>query len=143
MLCPRSIMLYLLHKGNHPDLEYAGGQRPIVHLVADLRAAVEWADARGRAWAFSDCNAGARYARFFHNLGDLGEINWEAVEARDFRDPLVKEGKQAEFLVYESFPWQLVEQIGVHDSQVRASVSRILTSGGHQPVVRVERSWYY
>lgn len=27
--CPRSIMLYLLHMGNHPDLSYLGGQRPI------------------------------------------------------------------------------------------------------------------
>src|ERR1035441_7473147 len=26
--CPRSIMLFLLHKGNHVDLTYRGGQRP-------------------------------------------------------------------------------------------------------------------
>ena len=38
--CARSIMLYILHMGNHPDLTYHGGQRPIVHLVADLRATV-------------------------------------------------------------------------------------------------------
>ncbi len=43
-LCPRSIMLFLLHRGNHPDLTYRGGQRPIVHLEADLRTVVEWAD---------------------------------------------------------------------------------------------------
>src|SRR3954471_12342424 len=33
--CPRSIMLFLLHKGNHPDLDYKEGQGPIVHLRAD------------------------------------------------------------------------------------------------------------
>ena len=39
--CPRSIMLFILYKANHPDLTYQGGQRPIMHLQADMRAAVE------------------------------------------------------------------------------------------------------
>jgi hypothetical protein len=43
--CPRSIMLYLLHRGNHPDLNYTGGQRLIVHLAADLHEVVGWAEA--------------------------------------------------------------------------------------------------
>jgi len=34
--CPRSIMLYLIHQANHPELAYRGGQDPIVHLEADL-----------------------------------------------------------------------------------------------------------
>lgn len=34
--CPRSVMLYVLHRGNDPDLAYRGGQSPIVHLEADL-----------------------------------------------------------------------------------------------------------
>jgi hypothetical protein len=42
--CPRSIILFVLHKGNLPDLGYRGGQRPILHLEADLRAVIEWAD---------------------------------------------------------------------------------------------------
>jgi hypothetical protein len=38
--CPRSIMLYLIHRANHPDLTYRGGQRPIIHLEADLEQTV-------------------------------------------------------------------------------------------------------
>ncbi|MGQ4647732.1 DarT ssDNA thymidine ADP-ribosyltransferase family protein [Lyngbya aestuarii] len=34
--CPRSIMLYILHMGNHPEVSYRGGQQPIVHLQADF-----------------------------------------------------------------------------------------------------------
>jgi hypothetical protein len=30
--CPRSVMLYVIHRANHPDLSYRGGQEPIVHL---------------------------------------------------------------------------------------------------------------
>ncbi|OPY88469.1 MAG: hypothetical protein A4E72_01335 [Syntrophus sp. PtaU1.Bin208] len=41
--CPRSVMLYLIYQGNHPDLDYRGGQGPIVHLEADLHASVAWA----------------------------------------------------------------------------------------------------
>jgi hypothetical protein len=34
--CPRSVMLYVIHCGNHPELTYRGGQGPIVHLVVRL-----------------------------------------------------------------------------------------------------------
>lgn len=46
--CPRSIMLYLINRGNHPDLDYRGGEVPIVHLQADLYAAVQWAEQNKR-----------------------------------------------------------------------------------------------
>ena len=141
--CPRSIMLYILHMGNHPDLSYREGQRPIVHLQADLMATVRWADENGVQWAFSDRNAGAFLARFYNRLADLHKINWAAVEARDFRDPVVKEGKQAEFLVHESFPWQLMEKIGTIDSQVANRVRETLADADHRPPVSVERGWYY
>jgi hypothetical protein len=42
--CPRPVMLYMFHRGNHPDIEYHGGQEPIIHLVADLRKTVDWAE---------------------------------------------------------------------------------------------------
>lgn len=141
--CPRSIMLYILHRGNHPELTYREGQGPIVHLMADLRATVAWADSQGRRWAFSTSNAGAYYADFYADLGSLDKVDWTAVAASDFRDPLVKEGKQAEFLVLESFPWQLVEGIGVLDSAIEARVQAVLRGAAHQPPVRVRRVWYF
>lgn len=52
-------MLYILHMGNHPELEYTEGQHPIVHLQADLRATVDWAKTNGIRWAFSDGNCRA------------------------------------------------------------------------------------
>ena len=141
--CPRSIMLYILHMGNHPDLTYHGGQQPIVHLEAEMLAATEWAEQNGRCWAFSDRNAGTYLAKFYNSVDDLHQVNWTAVAETDFRDPVIKEGKQAEFLVYESFPWELVEQIGVIDSGVKTTAEQILRDAGHKPVVSVQRSWYY
>lgn len=141
--CPRSIMLYVLHKGNHAELAYQGGQRPIVHLQADLYDTVALANRRGVAWAFSTRNAGARYAPFFSSLEALGEVSWTAVEASDFRSSEVKEGKQAEFLTFGSFPWALVEKVGVIDNAVLAQATSAIALATHQPPVAVEPGWYF
>ncbi len=141
--CYRSIMLYILHKGNQPGLTYHGGQQPIIHLQSDLQATVSWAEANDRPWTFSDSNAGAYYANFFDRLTELSNINWQAVASTDFRDPEVKEGKQAEFLIFESFPWQLVEHIGVCDEIIADEVKCVLKDADHQPRVVVEQGWYF
>lgn len=140
--CPRSIMLYILHMGNHPDISYRGGQSPIVHLQADLMASIQWAEKHKVRWAFSDRNAGAHFAKFYKTIDDLDKIKWAAVESTDFSSMLVKEGKQAEFLVYESFPWELVEKIGVHNNTIQQKVIETLT-GKNKSLVSVEPSWYY
>jgi hypothetical protein len=141
--CPRSIMLYILHRGNHPDISYRQGQNRIVHLQADLLDTVTWAKAHDVRWAFSNVNAGARYAEFFSDVAQLDQINWEAVGQDDFRNPVIKEGKQAEFLVFESFPWHLVEKVGVIDAAIVSKVNQAISNTPHQPVVNVERTWYF
>ncbi len=141
--CPRSIMLYILYMGNHPDLEYRQGQQPVVHLQADLAATVHWANQHRVLWAFSDRNAGTYFAQFYNDPNDLDKVDWEAVAATDFRDMVVKEGKQAEFLVYESFPIELVEKIGVIDARMARQVDIVVQGADHRPLVSVEREWYY
>ncbi|OQX18437.1 MAG: hypothetical protein BWK76_07495 [Desulfobulbaceae bacterium A2] len=141
--CPRSIMLYILHMGNHQDLNYSGGQRPIVHIQIDLEGAIQWADANGVRWAFSDRNAGTRFTSFYNRRQDLAEVNWNAVRSTDFRDLEIKEGKQAEFLIHDTCPWQLVEKVGVIDVDARNQLQTILQQTSHKPIVAVERGWYY
>lgn len=141
--CPRSIMLYILHQGNLPDLDYHEGQGPIVHLQADFYMTVMWAEENGVRWAFSDVNAGARYANFYASLDRLEDVNWAAVEARDFRNAEIKDGKQAEFLVFERFPWNLIERICVINENVRNEVRASLAAAEHKPSVTVESGWYY
>lgn len=141
--CSRSVMLYLIHKANHPELAYRGGQGPIVHLEADLAAAMDWADAHGRRWAFSLSNAAAAYAQFRSDRTDLDQIKWDAVAARDWRASDVREGKQAEFLMHMSFPWPLVTRIGVGSTSVYGQVQTILANAGHRPVIELKTDWYY
>jgi hypothetical protein len=91
--------------------------------------------------SFTLSNAGARYFEDRANLAQLDEIDWEAVNARDWRQ--CKEGKQAEFLLEHDFPWQLVEQIGVHSRPVYGQVANALPAQGHRPRLEIEPGWYY
>lgn len=141
--CPRSIMLYILYMGNHPGITYMEGQSPIVHLRADMHTVRDWADQNEIRWAFSSSNAGAAYTDFYRDLGNLDQINWSAVSNNDFRSPEVFEGKWAEFLVEEQFPWELVEKIGVINSRVQEQVLSVLNMGRQAPQVVVERGWYF
>jgi hypothetical protein len=141
--CSRSIMLFVIHCANHPELAYRGGQQPIVHLEADLHQVVRWAETNGRRWAFSLSNAGAVYTQFRAGLDRLGDINWDAVAATDFRPADIKEAKQAEFLVQESFPWHLVERIGVYSQACVQPVSTAMKDAAHRPGIEIRRDWYY
>ncbi len=141
--CPRSIMLYILYMANHESLTYRGGQRPIVHLQADLHKVIQWSQENDRRWAISDHNAANALAEFYNSECGLDKIDWHAVAATDFRDAVIQEGKQAEFLMHDSFPWELIECIGVLDSRMKAQVEKIICSAGHKPLVNVEANWYY
>lgn len=94
-------------------------------------------------WAFSNGNAGARLTTFYNHPSKLSEIDWAAVASTDFRDAKVKEGKQAEFLMFDVFPWTLIEKIGTINSTMAAKVQTALANIGHQPVVAIEPSWYF
>ncbi len=138
--CPRSVMLFLIHRRN-PALTYKGGQAPIVHLEADLNDAVAWAQATGRRWAFTLSNAGSYYFEDRTDLAQLDQVDWSAVATTQW--PAVKERKQAEFLVEQSFPWQLIERIGVYSAAIHTQVAHALPVGGHRPPVAVLPAWYY
>ncbi len=139
--CPRSVMLYLIHKANHPELTYRDGQDPIVHLEADLHETIAWAGQNQRRWAFTLSNAGSKYFEDRCNREQLSEIDWNAVQARDWRD--CKDEKQAEFLVEQSFPWSLVRHVGVHKPETRDRATEAMRYAAHRPTVKIEPKWYY
>ena len=139
--CPRSPMLYVIHCRN-AELTYQAGQDRIAHLVSRIDIAIE--NAAGRPWAFSDGNAGARYARFSNDLLQFDHfVDRNAVQATYWSDPTVKERKQAEFLVHQQFPWTGFLTIGVINQSVADEVRRLLASQVHRPEVAVKRDWYF
>ena len=135
-------MLYVIHRGNNPELEYQGGQGPIVHLEADARQTVAWAKANHRRWAFTSSNAGSIYFDDYSQLSKLNVLDWEAIQASEWSGER-KDPKQAEFLVEQFFPWSLVSRIGVRSSWIRDRVWRALQASCHRPSVEIKPCWYY
>lgn len=140
--CPRSVMLYLIHRRN-AELAYQGGQAPIVHLVADLNAVVAWMQAHEERWAFTLSNAGSYYFEDRCDLACLHEINWNAVQTSQWSGSPTKEQKQAEFLVEKHFPWHLIEQIVVYNRAVGQQAVQAIAEAAHRPNVHVRPAWYY
>lgn len=142
--CPRSIMLYVIYQANNPDLAYKGGQVPIMHLQADLNAVVIWADQQQRRWAFTLSNAGSYFFEDRNDLAHLNDLNWPAIQTDQWQGD--KDGKQAEFLLEQGFPWHLVEAIGVHSAftyqQVMAALDE-LDATTYKPTVTLKPAWYY
>lgn len=102
---------------------------------------MNWATANGRRWAFTLSNAGSRFFEDRADLNQLNEINWDVVQARDWSN--CKDGKQAEFLIEQSFPWKLVERIGIHSGPVYHSVFGAISGAAHKPPIEIMRDWYY
>jgi hypothetical protein len=134
----RSVMLYPISEGH---CDYSGGQDDIVHLVSSVQIAV----ALNRPWAFTDLHAELGYATYFDNLSDLTQVDWGVMPLKYWSnsgpDDKTKEKRQAEFLVYQFFPWTGVQQIGVRSSAVATRVCQLL--GGPNPPVVIQPDWYY
>ena len=138
---PRSPMLYVINRGGVEG--YQQGQRPILHLVASAEAV----RAAGLPFTFTDGHAEMDISRFFTDLRDLTQIDWNIMRAAIWRDTLQdgdrKRRRQAEFLVHRFFPLTMIERIGVVNQSVGLQVSTLLQPLAHKPAITVEPGWYY
>jgi hypothetical protein len=96
-----------------------------------------------RRWAVSNGNAGAYITAFYRDPTDFVNLDWATINSTDFRDAKIKECKQAEFLMFDVFPWTLIDKIGTINSTMATKVQTALVSVGHQPIIAVEPSWYF
>jgi hypothetical protein len=134
-------MLYSIH-GGYVE-QYVGGQRPVVHLTSSAETIAN----AGLAFTFTEGHAELAYSSFYEDLVDLNKIDWKVMKSKWWNDTLEdmdrKRRRQAEFLVYDFLPWELVTKIGVIDDRVAERVNEILKGATHRPRVVVEGSWYY
>lgn len=140
---PRSPMLYQLHTGWVAG--YTEGQSPLIYLVSTVQAVVN----AGLRWVFSDGHGIAIFTSWFDNLADLAKVDWDTVYARLWRDTVDdmdrQRRKQAEFLVHEFCPWEVIQEIGVLDGVAQAQVEAILKQFDvdMRRLVHTRREWYY
>ena len=94
-----------------------------------------------------DGHATMSFSRFFTDIADLDQIDWEVMQAQYWNDtpedPDRKRRRQAEFLVYNTVSWSAMLGIGVIDNRVEERVNTILSSHNISLPVRSRRQWYY
>ncbi len=138
---PRSPMLYAIHRGNVEG--YNEGEPPILHLVANVEAVA----ASSQPFVFTDGHAIMAFTNFYADLRELDKVDWEIMRARYWRDTLEDNDRvrrrNAEFLVHQFVPWQLIQEIGVMYKAVGDTVEQLLEGQTHQPTVKVHKEWYY
>jgi hypothetical protein len=139
----RPPMIISISKGHVND--YGGTQREIIYLVSSIGKIVD----SGSPWCFTEGHAVESMTRFFTDLVHLAEIDWNAVEAWDYRptnsDPQRMRKKQAEFLVFAHVPWGCIESISVMDRVMLEQVEGVLRTINppHRPNVNIQRNWYH
>lgn len=138
---PRSPMLYAIHTGYVEG--YSGGQEAVLHLVSSADAVKE----KALKFVFTDGHAEMAISSFYKELSKLDQIDWNIMEATWWNDTDAdgdrKRRRQAEFLVYQFFPWGLIEKIGVKNEGMAREVRAIVSGLKHRPVVTIQEKWYY
>lgn len=137
----RSPMLFAISRGNVEG--YDEGQEPIIYLVARF-------DEIQRAclpFVFTDGHARMRISRFFDDPRYLVEIDWQIMRAKYWfitdDDPDRKRRRQAEFLVHNHLPWELITQIVTMTVDMKRQVMEIIDTLQDKPLVRAISNWYY
>jgi hypothetical protein len=138
---PRSPMLYVIYRGGVEG--YRDGQTPILHLVSSAEVVKD----AGLPFIFTDGHAEMRLSNFYQDLDDLNKVDWNVMRLRYWRDTNAdndrERRRQAEFLIHQFFPFNLVESIGVINSTIQKQVLGLLQNVEKKPDVRVMPSWYY
>ena len=124
---------------------YDEGQEPLVYLKSTVQA-VEQA---GLGYVFSDGHGIAAFTEWFDDANRLDTVDWNMVYQRYWRDEVSdmdrQRRKQAEFLIHQSCPWALVQEIGVVNTQMKTRVEEVLNEfdADLHKVVNVHGGWYY
>ncbi len=138
---PRSPMLYVINRGGVEG--YREGQRPILHLVSTVEAV----QSAKLLFTFTDGHAVMDISRFFTDMNDLAVIDWNLMRSRYWADTLEdgdrERRRQAEFLVYQFFPFALVQTIGVINLAMAQQVNELIESLAVRPRIQVTPAWYY
>lgn len=139
---PRSPMLYQLHTGRVEG--YNKGQEPIIYMVSTVEEIVN----RGLNFVFSDGHGIANWTEWFNDSQSLNKVDWDIVYANLWKDTIDdmdrQRRKQAEFLIYQFCPFEVITEIGVLNDAMEQKVEEVLHKFGIKSLlVNTHSDWYY
>jgi hypothetical protein len=125
--------------------QYQGGTTPLIYLVSSVQRVQEL----GLEFVFTDGHPIKAFTRFFADVSYLEKVDWSVMRAKIWRDtndhPDRSRRRMAEFLVYDSFPWETVEFLAVRNVRWKERLDKFLKEQWPHRVkpVRVEPGWYF
>lgn len=138
---PRSPMLYAIQQGRVDN--YQGGQESILHLVSKLEIVTE----NELSFTFTNGHAEMALTEFYESLDNLDKIDWDLMKSKHWNDIESdmnrKWRRQAEFLVHNHFPINLIAGIGVVSERIKNQVEDILKASNKEIKVKAFPLWYY
>lgn len=140
---PLSPMLLNLKTGRVAG--YNEGQAPLIYLTTTIQRVRE----AGYRFVFSNGHGLAKYTDWYDDLAQLDRVDWDLVTARYWlnqpNDLDRQVRKQAEFLVWKTLEWSLIDGIGVLNRRVEVDVNAVLTQhpARTHPIVEIRSQWYY
>ncbi len=114
---PRSPMLYAIHCGSVQG--YRGGQNQVIHL----RSMTKDIQKAKIPFVFTDGHAAMKFSAFYNDSELLSSvIDWQIMNSMYWADTPEdgdkKRRRQAEYLVYDFCPWEIIYEIGVQNSKI-------------------------
>lgn len=138
---PRSPMLYSIKHGYNGVKKR--NQSDIIYLVTSTELIAK-AECR---YVFFDGHGYHKFSRPYDDLNDLSNVDWQAVRERYWRntehDPDLKRRKQAEFLVHQVVPFDLIRGIAVYNGKAENTVQEILQDYKYECTVKIKKNYYY
>ena len=138
---PRSPMLFAIKCGNIAG--YPDGQTGVAYLISS----VEEVAAAGLPFAFTDGHPVSALSDHYDDLAELGSIDWELMQATYWNDTADdndrRRRRQAEFLVHDAVPLNLLNEVVVRTDEKAAEVEAALKRSAWKPRVRVLPGFYF
>jgi hypothetical protein len=137
---PFSIMMYNIHTGY--NVEQVPNEEILIFVSSLFRISE-----LGIPFVFTDQHAYPAMANYYTDLKDLGEVDWDLLNRKDFKhdpdDPAKKERYQAEALIWKHVPLEALLGICSCNATVDAMVKTEFALRNLGVQTTVQRNWYF
>lgn len=137
---PFSVMLKNIHSGRSVQRR---DNEEILILVSSLRHIAK----QGLPFLFTDSHAYYQWSNYYDNLDQLGKVDWQLLQRRDFKrdpdDPAKFERYQAEALVHQHCPVSGLLGIVCYTEKMKMSIEQALAQRALALPVHARSGWYF
>jgi hypothetical protein len=138
---PHTPMLFNIRTG------YNGVKKTPMPDIAIVVTSLHKAAEEGLEFVFTDRHAYVRAARFFRDIRELDQIDWELLRKRDFKrnpdDPGKCERYQAEALIHKVVPVSALLGIACHGPDQKEKLLKEVSRLSLSTKVVVRQTWYF